>query len=431
MDNVIGLVANYYQVLSGIIPLVLSALQTGPTDSEVLRAVYQAVQELVREAGAVEDEIRMLSLAEMMRAPDGDLVILQNEPPNGPQPHVDPKRFFSDAEQAVLALSGQDVYWYRPFLRERTFSPQAPALVPLWYGTLPRPPTDTSHYEGYTTVLDPQLALPAFMKAIELFLAIETLLEPDGFTRFLEQWRATLVTLADTLEQRYRTLVQGLARSDVPTADDAVSFVIPLVRGSTPLATPEPPMNFVEVPLEGAPRSGWAWNTVFGVVDAYGVFTSPVLVPSREASHIVDMFPVDGIEAAPADEEWLRIHHYPWIRDRVVLGLMARWKALYIIRGYDRAWSVLQHLRVLTKQQGVHLPDGNRDWSARELVRELGLPTVQGDPAHYQDHSLSDLIERFDRVAKGTWGTPRDDVSPDQLTPRPVSFRERLAAAAV
>ncbi len=97
MDNVIGLVANYYQVLSGIIPLVLSALQTGPTDSEVLRAVYQAVQELVREAGAVEDEIRMLSLAEMMRAPDGDLVILQNEPPNGPQPHVDPKRFFSDA----------------------------------------------------------------------------------------------------------------------------------------------------------------------------------------------------------------------------------------------------------------------------------------------------------------------------------------------
>jgi hypothetical protein len=110
---------------------------------------------------------------------------------------------------------------------------------------------------------------------------------------------------------------------------------------------------------------------------------------------------------------------------------MAMWKAIYLIRGYDKVWTVLQRLRVLAKQQSTPLSDTNRDWSVRELIRVLDLPHIQGSLTHYMDYSLFDLVERLDRISKGTWGKPTDDVSIDDLGKRPISFRDRLAAAAL
>src|SRR5713101_886164 len=117
MDNTIALIANYYQVLSGLIPLIVNALRTpGPSDSEVLREVQLKVEELLNEVGAIESEIKMLNLADMERAPDGNLVTLAIEGPNGQD--VDPKAFFDGAEQVANALKDDEVYWFRPFLKD-------------------------------------------------------------------------------------------------------------------------------------------------------------------------------------------------------------------------------------------------------------------------------------------------------------------------
>jgi hypothetical protein len=85
------------------------------------------------------------------------------------------------------------------------------------------------------------------------------------------------------------------------------------------------------------------------------------------------------------DDDW----DIPWIQNKVTLGAMARWKALYLINGYDRVWQLMRSLQDQVKpyinpDQGInipavmHLDDGtiaDGDWSTRELYNVLRLPT--------------------------------------------------------
>jgi hypothetical protein len=126
---------------------------------------------------------------------------------------------------------------------------------------------------------------------------------------------------------------------------------------------------------------------------------------------------------------------------------MARWIALYLLTGYDKVWSALQNLSVLTKQPFplvVLDQDGtiaSGDWYARELCSALDTGTyinvfcdggsikISGD-----GYSLFALIQTLNTIAEGDWiGVDGNPLSPPfhgDVT-RPVSFRERLAAAAV
>jgi hypothetical protein len=38
----------------------------------------------------------------------------------------------------------------------------------------------------------------------------------------------------------------------------------------------------------------------------------------------------------------------PWLQNNVLLGRMGRWKAIYLLNGYDQVWSMIQMLRFLT-----------------------------------------------------------------------------------
>jgi hypothetical protein len=441
LDDVIGVLANYFQVLglSGVGPLVslaISALQK-PTPSPeiaILEHIGQQIDDLMSFAGALESEVKMLSLVPMVTPVAGALETLQREGAAGP--HVDAAMFFQQSLDLVEALT-DDVYWYRPLVSDRVLSFDNYNNLGPWaeFGVENDPPfrlfppVNESLIEGYKAVFDPGLAMPAFLKAIESFVAINGLLDPSGFDRFLNQWKDKISEWADFLEdvydgsvslargeRRVDTLIGGLLKSSVPSStDDIIHYIT---------------------------NRGFGWVGIYGVVDLYAAYENPVTAPSLSISHIVDVFTREGIgRMSSIDNAFIVDSVYPWVRMRVVLGLMARWKAVYQLRGYDKVWSVLQKLRVLAKQQGSAANDANNNWSVRELIdvintnapnnanTDLRLTLHPGATVAHDYYSLADLVDYLDEIATSTWDRPLFGFSQNGSN-RPVSFRDRLAAAA-
>lgn len=336
-----------------------------------------------------------------------------------------------------------------------------------WYGNLPQP--SVTSVEGFEMVFDPLYALPAFLYAIKTYIAIFMLLptiDPKAST--LDQLLADtppgqgLPAYTEWLKSQYQKAVsgpkaeskEGLVKSDLPTVEDIVGFaesysVIPVVSPSLIGALNWPTGEGIEdFPASyqrdlGEQKTGHAWNCVYGVVNTCSVFPEPTPISSAP-SCIIDIYNTDTIGGIQTNESIFRSLVCPWVRARVALGLMARWKALYLFLGYDAAWSVLQYLRKLTNQQPddeLTLPDGtkaNGDWSIRELFTTLNQ-VLEGSAPVWPDKvgrvkipslnplSLSNLMLALDMIAKGNWSGPAIETS---LT-RPVSFRDRLAAAAL
>ena len=133
---------------------------------------------------------------------------------------------------------------------------------------------------------------------------------------------------------------------------------------------------------------------------------------------------------------------------------MARWKALYLINGYDSVWQLIRRLQDLVKpyvpsQELTQVPpvlylddgtiaDGN--WSARELCSVLQMPTgvyggfslnvfyywgQVGGPG-FAAYSVNRLLHFLDAIS----GLPLQGSSEwlDLNAGRPLSFRALLAA---
>jgi hypothetical protein len=288
-------------------------------------------------------------------------------------------------------------------------------------------------------VLDPQLALPAVLSAIKSFLAIEQQLDPPGFAQFLSTWRWKIQEVADRVQCIFdssavgpdkqpcvSSLVGGIIASRMPTIDEIYDYMaVNATHG----------------------RPGFEWNGVYGVIDVYADYPDPVRPPSTASSNLITLFPTDGIETVKgltSDSYTFQVQIAYWIRDRVTLGVMARQKTLYLACGYDKAWSTLQHLRVLTGQQATEAVDQYKHWSARELINALpGLPPQDPDVVRRSGLSISLVVDRLNNVANGTWTQLPDPpaptwqigVGPDQRPwgwqTRPIGFRDRLAAAAL
>jgi hypothetical protein len=233
---------------------------------------------------------------------------------------------------------------------------------------------------------------------------------------------------------KYTEAVQGLVKSDLPTDDEIISYIL-LVQsfaGSDVPSAPgfEPPHS---------------WNLVYGVVDSYAVFNKPDSYPvspppSSAPSHMIDLLVPDlsiYYIQFPDDISQIPTELSPtcaWVRARVNLGLMARWKALYLLIGYDKVWSVLQNMRFLTNlppdpEPLANLPPdrtkANGNWSVRELYNTVSeVLRTTGSVALAP--CLSDLMLALDMIAKGKWSGPaRGRLS------RPACFRDCLARAAL
>lgn len=221
---------------------------------------------------------------------------------------------------------------------------------------------------------------------------------------------------------------------------------------------------------------------MYGVVDdypQYGAYQSspPVTVPSSSPAYLIDMINTDDLVSGVTQAVTLFGFQYidlqrelfarwvlPWVQNKLILRVIARWKAIFLINGYDKVWSILQTLRVLANQSLLPTltldQDGtiaNGNWSARELCTVLnvdgnifdgvpnaftGLTTVwSGDavprgPA-IEGYSLFSLAECLDKIANGNWAGPPGSLPPGSLSPpgngatRPLGLRDRLAAAAI
>ena len=126
---------------------------------------------------------------------------------------------------------------------------------------------------------------------------------------------------------------------------------------------------------------------------------------------------------------------------------MARWKAIYLVKGCDQVWSALQRLQFLAKPSAPIVPsvlrldqdgtiaDGN--WSARELLSLLNTGEFLG-PGKFQvsldpswttwGDSLYALLVVLNIVANGNWAGPttQESLKPPMKSPSAfaVCYRE-------
>ena len=360
-------------------------------------------------------------------------------------------------------------FWQRPYVQGLEFNAQnvpyilqLPGITMGWYGSLTAVRQTPYSSQGANYVNDCSM-LPLLLLAIESYLTIEELvnqIDPSAptFSEFLTDFNVDLQNYAEFLQKQVELAMNGLVKSDIPSFEDVMGFIN--YKNSFLQYQPASGAGASSF-LGGSPQAGQAWNGVYGVVDKFGFYESPVPIPSSASSNLINLINTDNLEtelwqASQENDnftETLPDWTFPWVQNRLTLGLMARWKALYLFNGYDKAWSVLQSLRVLAKLPLLPTPTLNQDgtrangnWSVRELcivlnAGEVILDVILNGPLQgsiYESYySLFSLVQRLDNIANGNWvGPPSYSVSvtlggTGQGLSRPVGFRERLAAAAV
>ncbi|MDA4114609.1 MAG: hypothetical protein OK474_11235 [Thaumarchaeota archaeon] len=379
----------------------------------------------------------------------------------------------------------------------------APAYTQMWYGKLPQAQS-VANPTGAPMVADPRTFRPYLSLAVQSYLTLQSLVnfidpKQPTFSTFLSQYNSDFIGYANFLYSLYTQSVHGIVKSDMPSAADALGYLTFYIfqRGhnagklGSPSDAVQPIINdpkigpasmpqFVLSPgvYTALPTAGTQWNGVYGVVDVYPPYGAYQPQPSSwvnlsapgmaAPSYIIDMINTDGIDLVLTTDPYPYLLEFtfgywlfPWLRAKLTLGRMARWKAIYIFNGHDKVWSFLQNLRktITSVPEGAKAPsypevklgDGtiaNGDWSARELCRVLSQigggilgPTPSFTDPSGKGLSLFLLDQCLNNIAKGTWAGPAYSTAdrprnesgkplPAGLS-RPASFRDLLAAAAV
>jgi hypothetical protein len=358
--------------------------------------------------------------------------------------------------------------WVRPRVEWATFKPPGVNTQHyrnmVWYGELPRPgPEDDPN------VFDPQYTLPAWLYGVQSWLTIIALqhqIDPEHWPKFetiVEQYQNTLAGWSEFLREKYDKAVLGLVKSDLPSASDIIGFLNAQYLWMGPnYNTSDVPWigpfddgssyfyltGYAPLPPDTPPTTGFAWNLIYGVVDMYAVFSQPSFIvvdgqlSYKSLSYMIESFQRFDSYNVFRTTRLINGHVFlhpmivPWVRARVAVGLMARWKAFYLLRGYDKAWSILQTLRFLAAlppADELTLQDetkANGNWSLRELYSVLGnLDGFYGNWLRTDRLSLYNLMDALNKIATSDWGFPYP--SPTPTLSRPASFRDRLAAAAL
>jgi hypothetical protein len=420
-----------------------------------------------------------------------DLSNLAAQGPYGPQINAD--QFICDAQTLTLNLVNTqpnlNTYWQRPYALNFIFQANFMrydshdlwgGVAMAWYGNLPVPQPLPGVDNPF--VPDPNTMMPTLLWALQAYLSIEELAHlidssQYTFTQFLSHYRSgvpgSIDSFATFLAAQFALAIgsqdasygppTGLVKTDIPGTGDIAFWVMDNYYDQTGKLISQPfPASPPAVLWKGViPSKGYGWNGVYGVADALAAYLSPANVVeggANSGSFIIDGTNAENL-AAQIDQatapqgaaiyllpaSLLVVWIGPWLQNKVILGVMARWKALYLYRGYDKVWSLIQSLRCLAAKPGTvaidptpTLPDGtlaDGNWSLRELCSVMVLESSAGwaiilgglssvDGAGY---SVRRLVQALDTIAKGTFAGPAID-SPLAM---PARFRDRLAAAAV
>ena len=223
------------------------------------------------------------------------------------------------------------------------------------------------------------------------------------------------------------------------------------------------PQGTTDDPGAAFSGNGYAWNYVYGASETYpqygfyGNYQGKQIQTTLDGKSIMDWrdiftpaYIVSQIDASNAELQWhqsnilyndgsdwyVSIDRFknwtiPWVKNRIILGSMARWKAIYLHNGFDSVWSILQALQqmappsttpivpqMMRLKQDNTIADGN--WSARELctILDLSGTITAGIPVpnslvtdvtslRVRGYSVSALVQVLDNIANGNWGGRR------------------------
>jgi hypothetical protein len=349
---------------------------------------------------------------------------------------------------------------------------------------------------------------PVLALGIRSYLTLATLLHYINptqltFREFLNDFGRDLRSYTQFLYTNYAEAVNGIVKTDIPSEAEILGYLWQLSQNAGAFASldtqPDAPTTqswgapmprwgiseFIDGPAAGAySGNGWGWNGIYGASETYpqygfygharidqlsylNLFTPAYIVSSLDGTNAVSewqraliLFNVgsDTYVSEFSLSEWV----IPWLQNRIILGRMARWKAVYLINGFDGVWSLLQALQQLVpppptmpivplKFDDDTIKNGN--WSARELCKVVLVTgsLLTGNDYVSEDneflvitpvsgHSVAGLVQFLYNVANGTWTGPPPYYVPAGVPPgmvevagppRPLSFRGLLSSAAI
>jgi hypothetical protein len=428
----------------------LSEGSDGSTETDQINQLQNDLENLGDMVAAVYWQAKIADINSFWNSPTGGLgTDLDNLATEGTGPLAtdvrnDVSKFHDNALAFVNNLlpsktPGAQIYWERPIDQSQRFSIGSELG---WYGNQGNPPQPQAAVplggSAQQMVLDPRSAMPFLLLGIKCYLRIEALVNiihksQPTFQEFLSQFRGDLQSYASFIYSQYEIAVNGIVKSDLPSTDDVAGSVF---------------------------GSSFGWNGVYGAVDKYpqyGVYqpSPPVYITdagTAAPSYIIDVIntaTLSNLSVAATDPLGSLLTDYgpqqtailsnvvvPWVKGKLIIGRMARWKAIYLNNGYDQLWDILQNLRRVAGQTVLATPIldqdhaiANGNWSARELctilnanLPNLALMALNSDVG--QGYSLAALTKWLDGSALSSWGVGGASVGP-------LGFRDRLAAAAV
>jgi hypothetical protein len=256
---------------------------------------------------------------------------------------------------------------------------------------------------------------PVLALGIQSYLILESFLNFIDSTQptlkeFVDEFFGDLQTYATFLYKMYSQAVNGIVKTDLPSDDEILGTLwhIALLKGVLAIPSTDPnrdpwqswgaPVPLPkDQPVGAFSGNGWAWNLCYGASETYPQygFYGTLQVDQGPLNAFTPAYVVSWLDWRNAVSEWeaanffsnvdgtlyiwineLQGWTFTWLKNRIILGRMARWKAIYLLNAFDGVWSVLQALQrlaapnppivpsTMTLQDGT-IADGN--WSVREL----------------------------------------------------------------
>jgi hypothetical protein len=436
------------------------------------------------------------------------------------QYHVKASEF---VRQLVANPFGSDGYW-EVYPEPAGDVPQASDPKPgwgttgwryeSWYGHFPARSTIAGSPSG--NVLDPRTIVPVLALGLKSYIQLESLaslIDPKQLTfqQFLSDFGPDFAepgakvcsseAYINFLYCMYWRSVTGIVKTDLPSEDEILGALwwVTQIAGvfAHPSADPTRPTSQSwgapwpfprDQPGDAFSGNGWAWNLAYGASETYplygfygnmqldqtqrNLFTTAYIVSRADTTNMVSewknalvLYDVgsDTYVSSYGLTEWV----IPWLQNKIILGRMARWKAIYLLNGFDRLWSLLQALQrlfvpnppvvptMLTLDQDQTIASGN--WSARELCNIVKVSAVLLTGSEFvvtpqstdfvvnwtsysatkmtliSGYSVGGLLDFLYNVANGNWAGPPKLAGYRDLPgnpPKPLSFRGLLAGAA-
>ncbi len=448
INGVVGAVANWVGLATTLIQSLQNALSHAPDPGTLLSELEQNVETLLQSVQGLISETKMLSLAAMVNQARDRLNTLMIEGVKGKD--VNEPLFFSQAQDAAYTIA-DNTYWIRPYLADLTLFSQS--IVSDSYFPNSGLPA-TVNYEGSTFVYDPQLPLPAFSAAISIFTSVAAIFHVND-PQTIQPYFTDLATF---LQDTYQTLTQGLVTVPVPSINLMVAMAKDFLAGEIQVRDGES-LAYGILGLPGL------WHGEIGAVDIYGVFgsagyASPLpsvslyLASTTNAGAMIGVYPTMGTLMTqflgPLGLNQIP-YAYPWFYVRMRIGSLARFKALYLTKGYDQIWNLIQKLRTLSAGKSgtpaLGLPptpaaeatDSNAHWRLSQIDSIFGelqesyenWPSSYHNPSGLQLVSAEEVIQRLLGVIDNSTNNPTEEPPSLAATqPRPLSLRKAIIAAA-